>query len=75
MRRIAMNLRAIDDASFGKQGPVLMVEVAVERATSSHPCPCCGGRMRIIKAFAPGYQPQPQHRPSATTVTIRIDTS
>jgi hypothetical protein len=44
-----------------------------EAATSSHPCPCCGGRMRIIEAFAPGCEPQ--HRPSATAVAIRIDTS
>jgi hypothetical protein len=44
-----------------------------QAATSSHPCPCCGGRMRIIEAFAPGCQPH--HRPSATTIAIRIDTS
>jgi hypothetical protein len=44
-----------------------------EVATSSHPCPCCGGRMLIIEVFAPGCQPH--HRPSATTVVIRIDTS
>jgi len=44
-----------------------------EPATSSHSCPCCGGRMRIIEVFAPGCQPH--HRPSATTVAIRIDTS
>ena len=44
-----------------------------EAATSSLPCPCCGGRMRIIEAFAPGCEPQ--HRPSATAVAIRIDTS
>jgi len=44
-----------------------------EPATTAHPCPCCGGRMIIIEAFAPGCQPH--HRPSATTVAIRIDTS
>jgi hypothetical protein len=44
-----------------------------EAATSSHPCPCCDSRMIIIEAFAPGCQPH--HRPSATTVAIRIDTS
>jgi hypothetical protein len=37
------------------------------------PCPCCGSRMSIIEAFAPGCQPH--HRPSATTVAVRIDTS
>ena len=44
-----------------------------QAATSSHPCPCCGGRMRIIEVFAPDCQPH--HRPSPTTVVIRIDTS
>jgi Putative transposase/Transposase zinc-binding domain len=36
-----------------------------------HPCPCCGGRMRIIETFAAGRRPQ--YQPTATT--IRIDTS
>jgi hypothetical protein len=44
-----------------------------EPSTTAYPCPCCGGRMIIIEAFAPGCQPH--HRPSATTVAIRIDTS
>ena len=44
-----------------------------QTATSSHPCPCCGGRMRIIEVFEPGCQPH--HRPSPTTAVIRIDTS
>ena len=44
-----------------------------EPSTTAHPCPCCGGRMIIIEAFAPGCQPH--HRPSPTTLTIRIDTS
>ena len=44
-----------------------------EPSTTAHPCPCCGGRMIIIEAFAPGCQPH--HRPSATTIAIRIDTS
>jgi Putative transposase/Transposase zinc-binding domain len=44
-----------------------------EPSTTAHPCPCCGGRMIIIEAFAPGSQPH--HRPSATTLAIRIDTS
>ena len=42
-------------------------------STTAHPCPCCGGRMIIIEAFAPGCRPH--HRPSATTIAIRIDTS
>jgi putative transposase len=44
-----------------------------EPSTTAHPCPCCGGRMMIIETFAPGCQPH--HRPSATTIAIRIDTS
>jgi hypothetical protein len=44
-----------------------------EPPTTAHPCPCCGGRMIIIEAFAPGCQPH--HRPTATTIAIRIDTS
>jgi len=35
------------------------------------PCPCCGGRMRIIEVFTPGQAPR--HR--ATPILIRIDTS
>jgi Putative transposase/Transposase zinc-binding domain len=42
-------------------------------ATNSYPCPCCGGRMMIIEVFARGCEPR--YRPSATAVTIRIDTS
>jgi len=39
-------------------------------STSSRPCPCCGGRMIIIKTFERGgYQ-----RPAAPS-KIRIDTS
>ena len=35
------------------------------------PCPCCGGRMRIIEVFTPGQAPR--HR--ATPILTRIDTS
>jgi Putative transposase/Transposase zinc-binding domain len=41
--------------------------------TNSHPCPCCGGRMRIIEVFKRGETPR--HRPSPSPVVIRIDTS
>jgi len=44
-----------------------------EPSTTAHLCPCCGGRMIIIEAFAPGCQPH--HQPSAISVAIRIDTS
>jgi Putative transposase len=44
-----------------------------ESPTLSHPCPCCGGRMRIIETFMRGSTPR--YRPTAPTVPIRIDTS
>jgi Putative transposase len=44
-----------------------------EPETSSHPCPCCGGRMVIIETFARGSTPR--HRPTTPTIAIRIDTS
>jgi hypothetical protein len=36
-------------------------------------CPCCGGRMIVIEVFERGATPQ--HRPTAPTSVIRIDTS
>jgi len=43
------------------------------------PCPCCGGRMRIIETFLPGQQPNasrsPQHHSTPLPRAIRIDTS
>jgi Putative transposase/Transposase zinc-binding domain len=40
---------------------------------TSHPCPCCGGRMIIIETFEPGSTPR--YRPTAPASMIRIDTS
>jgi len=37
------------------------------------PCPCCGGRMRIIEVFQPGAMPHAHASPAAAV--IRIDTS
>jgi hypothetical protein len=37
------------------------------------PCPCCGGRMRIIEVFRRGQTPR--HQASPRPITIRIDTS
>jgi hypothetical protein len=37
------------------------------------PCPCCGGRMRIIEIFKRGESPR--QRPSPHPVVIRVDTS
>ena len=36
-------------------------------------CPCCGGRMHVIEIFAASTHPQ--HRPTAATAAIGIDTS
>jgi hypothetical protein len=60
--------------------PLLPID-AIKAATTKpeepkppeHPCPCCGGRMRIIETFLPGQQPK--HRPTPLPVKIRIDTS
>jgi Putative transposase/Transposase zinc-binding domain len=38
-----------------------------------HPCPCCGGHMRIIETFLRGQKPK--HRPTPVAPKIRIDTS
>jgi len=45
----------------------------IEPPMLARPCPCCGGRMLIIEAFARGCQPN--YRPAATPPIIRIDTS
>jgi hypothetical protein len=44
-----------------------------EPKAPEHPCPRCGGRMRIIETFLRGQQPK--HRPSPGSPKIRIDTS
>jgi hypothetical protein len=44
-----------------------------EPPTLSRPCPCCGGRMLIIETFARGCEPN--YRPAAAPLVIRIDTS
>src|ERR1700737_3835079 len=41
--------------------------------TPEHRCPCCGGRMIIIKRFERGSTPR--YQPSPPTPVIRIDTS
>jgi len=41
--------------------------------TLNPPCPCCGGRMRIIEVFKRGQTPR--HQPSPRPVATRIDTS
>ena len=40
---------------------------------TTHPCPCCGGRMNIIETFNRGSTPQ--YRPPPPPTVIRIDTS
>jgi hypothetical protein len=46
---------------------------ANEPKPPAHPCPCCGGRMVIIETFERGSSPR--HRPAASPIAIRIDTS
>jgi hypothetical protein len=48
-------------------------EAATDSTTTdkTNPCPCCGGRMRIIETFAAGSRSR--HQPTAAA--IRIDTS
>jgi hypothetical protein len=46
---------------------------ANEPKPPAHPCPCCGGRMVIIETFERGSSPR--HRPAASPIVIRIDTS
>ncbi|HKD68184.1 MAG TPA: IS91 family transposase [Candidatus Binataceae bacterium] len=46
---------------------------AGEQQTREHPCPCCGGPMRIIETFLRGQQPK--NRPTPVPPKIRIDTS
>jgi hypothetical protein len=41
--------------------------------TLTPPCPCCGGRMRIVEIFKRGETPR--HQPSPPPIAIRIDTS
>ena len=48
------------------------IESAADDAPNP-PCPCCGGRMRIIELFKRGQTPR--HQPSRHTIAIRIDTS
>ena len=60
--------------------PLLPIEAIKAASTNTdepqaakHPCPCCGARMIIIETFERGGAPR--YRPTASTVTIRIDTS
>jgi hypothetical protein len=63
--------------------PIDAIKAAHSKASTSaqpeepeapvHPCPCCGGRMRIIETFLRGQQPK--HRPTPLPPKIRIDTS
>src|SRR5215470_17862204 len=46
---------------------------AEEPQAPGYPCPCCGGRMRIIEILLRGQQPK--NRPTHGLPKIRIDTS
>jgi hypothetical protein len=41
--------------------------------TLDSPCPCCGGRMRIIEVFKRGQTPR--HQPSRRPIALQIDTA
>jgi hypothetical protein len=61
---------------LGLAPPVIEEAVEIDPPSTQvlpHPCPCCGGRMIVIETFEAGCQPQ--HRPTAPLVAIRIDTS
>jgi hypothetical protein len=63
--------------------PIDAIKAATTKASTSaqpeqpkapeHPCPCCGGHMRIIETFLRGQHPK--HRPTPLPPKIRIDTS
>ena len=60
---------------LGTAAPAKEVGPGDEPATPeahAQPCPCCGGRMRIIEVFQPGAMP---HNRASPAVVIRIDTS
>jgi hypothetical protein len=44
-----------------------------EPKAPEHPCPCCGGRMRIIELFLRGQQPK--HHATSVPLKIESDTS
>ena len=46
---------------------------ADEKKALATPCPCCGGRMRVIEIFEAGSQPR--YSPTRAPTAIRIDTS
>jgi hypothetical protein len=63
---LAVPLIPIDDIKAANAKPE-------EPKAPEHPCPCCGGHMRIIETFLRGQQPK--HRPTPVAPKIRIDTS
>jgi len=64
--------RRLLDASMTQSGTA-DTTTSSEPKPLAHPCPCCGGRMIIIETFARGSSPR--HRPPASPIVIRIDTS
>jgi hypothetical protein len=63
---LAVPLIPIDDIKAANAKPE-------EPTAPEHPCPCCGGHMRIIETFLRGQQPK--HRATPVAPKIRIDTS
>ena len=79
----AKNIARIRELLKNPLIPVDAIKAANAKASTSaqpeepkaleHPCPCCGGRMRIIETFLRGQQPK--NRPTPVQPKIRIDTS
>jgi hypothetical protein len=79
----AKNIARIRELLTNPFIPIDAIKAASAKASTSaqpeepkapeHPCPCCGGRMRIIETFLRGQQPN--NRPTPVPPKIRIDTS
>jgi hypothetical protein len=60
-------------ADAGDTGGAVDDDCIHDAETPTPPCPCCGGRMRIIEVFKRGEIPR--HGPSPRPIVIRVDTS
>ena len=69
LARTLLNPEAVTDSS-----PDHMIDsTADDRKAELPPCPCCGGRQRIIETFLRGETPP--HRPTLRPLVFKIDTS
>jgi hypothetical protein len=70
---IARARRLLDVAAAQPEAGDTNGAEANEPKPPAHPCPRCGARMVIIERFERGFSPR--HRPAASPIVIRIDTS